>query len=109
MTILSTPAYRALTAFSGSARITVTGTGAVCGQPLGSVLSITDQPQQVAVPVNAPLAASAAGRPVPVLPGSQQPSVSVTVVFGSGWRRRGWPARLARMHANRAAGWWRRR
>jgi uncharacterized protein len=54
------------------------------GQPLGSVVSITDQSQQVAVPVNAPLAASAAGKSVPVSPGSQQLSVSVTVVFGSG-------------------------
>jgi uncharacterized protein len=54
------------------------------GQPLGSVLSITDQSQPLAVPVNAPLASSAAGRSVPISPGSQQLSVSVTVVFGSG-------------------------
>jgi uncharacterized protein len=54
------------------------------GQPLGSVLSITDQSQQVAVPVNAPLAASATARSVPISPGSQQLSVSVTVVFGPG-------------------------
>ena len=71
------------------------------GQPLGSVVSITDQaspgpvgiegaelgitdqPQQLPVPANAPVA-SAAGHPVPISPGSQQLSVSVTVVFALG-------------------------
>ena len=54
------------------------------GQPLGSVLSITDQSQPLAVPVNAAAAGSAADHSVPISPGSQQLSVSVTVVFGSG-------------------------
>ncbi len=54
------------------------------GQPLGSVVSITDQSQPLGVPVNAPIAASPADHSVPISPGSQQLSVSVTVVFGSG-------------------------
>lgn len=54
------------------------------GQPLGSVLSITDQAQQLPMPVSEPLAASAAGRSVPISPGTQQLSVSVTVVFAAG-------------------------
>ena len=53
------------------------------GQPLGSVVSITDQAQQSPVPVVTP-SASAAGRSVPISPGSQQLSVSVTVVFAVG-------------------------
>lgn len=54
------------------------------GQPLGSVVSITDQASPSPVPVFAPSAASAAGKSVPISPGSQQLSVSVTVVFALG-------------------------
>jgi uncharacterized protein YggE len=52
------------------------------GQPLGGVLSITDQAQQNPLPVFAPNAApSAAKAAVPISAGSQQLSVAVTVVF----------------------------
>ena len=47
-------------------------------------VSLTDQSQPLGVPVNAPIAASPADHSVPISPGSQQLSVSVTVVFGSG-------------------------
>ncbi len=53
------------------------------GQPLGSVVSLTDQAPPGPVPVFAPNA-SAATKPVPISPGSQQLSVSVTVVFALG-------------------------
>jgi len=50
------------------------------GQPLGPVVSITDQPaSQPVLPFAA--ASSAAKGSVPVSPGTQQVSVSVTVVF----------------------------
>jgi uncharacterized protein YggE len=53
------------------------------GQPLGSVVSITDQSQQLPLPVFGPNAASSAKSAVPISPGSQQLSVSVTVVFAA--------------------------
>jgi len=51
------------------------------GQPLGPVVSISDQTQAPSVPV--PMAAPAAGRAgsVPINPGSQQLTISVTVVY----------------------------
>ena len=51
------------------------------GQPLGPVVSISDQTQAASLPV--PMAAPAAGRaaPVPINPGSQQLTISVTVVY----------------------------
>ena len=54
------------------------------GQPLDGVVSITDQAQQAPLPVSAPNASSSAGRAVPISPGTQQFSVSVTVVFAAG-------------------------
>jgi uncharacterized protein YggE len=51
------------------------------GQPLGSVISISDQTQATApVPVENSAAAGEAS-PVPISPGTQQLSVSVTVVY----------------------------
>jgi uncharacterized protein YggE len=51
------------------------------GQPLGPVISITDQPPAQPFPVNGAYSASGAKAAVPISPGSQQLSVSVTVVF----------------------------
>ena len=51
------------------------------GQPLGPVVSISDQTQAPSLPV--PMAVPSAGRAasVPINPGSQQLSISVTVVY----------------------------
>ena len=60
--------------------------GAV-GQPLGPVVSITDQPAQPDFPYaqSASVDAGAAPRPsVPISPGTQQLSVSITVVYAIG-------------------------
>jgi uncharacterized protein len=50
------------------------------GQPLGPVVSITDQPASQPAPQYA-AASSAAKGSVPISPGTQQVSVSITVVF----------------------------
>jgi uncharacterized protein YggE len=51
------------------------------GQPLGPLVSISDQTEALSLPV--PMAAPAAGRAgsVPINPGSQQLTISVTVVY----------------------------
>jgi uncharacterized protein len=51
------------------------------GEPLGPVLSITDQASTQPYPVYAAESAAAAKAAVPISPGSQQLSVSITVVF----------------------------
>jgi uncharacterized protein YggE len=53
------------------------------GQPLGPVVSVSDQAQAFPPPVYAAVPSAAAGRAssVPISPGSQQLSVSVTVVY----------------------------
>ena len=51
------------------------------GQPLGPAVSITDQHPIQPFPVNGAYSASAAKAAVPISPGSQQLSVSVTMVF----------------------------
>lgn len=51
------------------------------GQPLGPVISITDQAPAQPFPVNGFYSPSAAKAAVPISPGSQQLSISVTVVF----------------------------
>ncbi len=51
------------------------------GQPLGPVISITDQAPAQPFPLNGSYNPSAAKAAVPISPGSQQLSVSVTVVF----------------------------
>jgi uncharacterized protein len=53
------------------------------GEPLGQVLSITDQAPAQPLPVYAGDSASAAKASVPISPGTQQLSVSVTVVFAA--------------------------
>jgi uncharacterized protein len=51
------------------------------GEPLGPVISITDQASTQPFPVNGLYSPSAAKTAVPISPGSQQLSISVTVVF----------------------------
>src|SRR5579863_1772060 len=51
------------------------------GEPLGPVISITDQASTQPFPVNGLDSPSAAKTAVPISPGSQQLSISVTVVF----------------------------
>ena len=51
------------------------------GQPLGAVVSITDQPVAQPYPVYAASSAAGAKASVPISPGTQQLSVSISVVF----------------------------
>jgi uncharacterized protein len=51
------------------------------GEPLGPVVSITDQAYVQPFPVYASGNAAASKAAVPISPGSQQLSVSITVVF----------------------------
>ena len=53
------------------------------GRPLGPVISVTDQ-SSASSPVPMFASGSAAKAAVPISPGSQQLSVSVTVVYGLG-------------------------
>jgi uncharacterized protein YggE len=53
------------------------------GEPLGPVVSITDQAQTQPFPEYAAASAAAAKAAVPISPGTQQLSVSVTVVFAA--------------------------
>ena len=53
------------------------------GQPLGPVLSITDQAATPPLPVFGAESASSAKASVPISPGTQQLSVSITVVFAA--------------------------
>jgi uncharacterized protein YggE len=71
----------ARTAAVADAKVKAAQYARAIGEPLGGVVSITDQQQQFY-----PLAANASGtsRAVPISPGSQQLSVSVTVVFAAG-------------------------
>jgi uncharacterized protein YggE len=51
------------------------------GEPLGQVISITPASNSSPPVFEAPSASASAGAAVPVSPGSQQVSVSVTVVY----------------------------
>jgi len=53
------------------------------GEPLGPVVSITDQPDAQSLPVYAAASPAAAKATVPISPGTQQLSVSITVVFAA--------------------------
>jgi hypothetical protein len=53
------------------------------GEPLGPVISITDQASTQPYPVYAGAASSAQSKAVPISPGTQQLSVSITVVFAA--------------------------
>jgi len=79
--LLATARARAI----GDARAKAAQYARALGQPLGPVVSIIDQTQPPSLPV--PLAANAAGSKaaeVPISPGSQQLSISVTVVYALG-------------------------
>jgi hypothetical protein len=54
------------------------------GQPLGPVISITDQSSSWSPPVPMAASGSAAKSAVPISPGSQQLSVSISAVYGLG-------------------------
>lgn len=51
------------------------------GEPLGPVISVTDQPPAQPLPMYAAASGAAAKSSVPISPGTQQLSVSITVVF----------------------------
>ncbi len=53
------------------------------GEPLGPVVSVADQTEAQPVPVYAAASAAGAKASVPISPGSQQLSVSITVVFAA--------------------------
>jgi uncharacterized protein len=53
------------------------------GEPLGPVVSITDQPAAQPLPVYAAQSPAAGKASVPISPGTQQLSVSITVVFAA--------------------------
>ncbi len=64
------------------ARVKADQYASALGQPLGPVVSITDQAPSPSFPVyGADPAAATHGSPVPISPGTQQLSVSVTVVY----------------------------
>jgi uncharacterized protein YggE len=54
------------------------------GRPLDGVVSITDQAPQNPVPMFAPNATAGTSKSVPISPGSQRLSVSITVIFAVG-------------------------
>jgi uncharacterized protein len=54
------------------------------GEPLDGVVSISDQEQQVQTPLPVANGSAASRSAVPISPGSQQLSVSITVVFAAG-------------------------
>jgi uncharacterized protein YggE len=53
------------------------------GEPLGAVISITDQASTLPYPVFSGAASAAQSKAVPISPGTQQLSVSITVVFAA--------------------------
>ena len=58
---------------------------AALGQPLGGVISISDQSQTIPYPESAAFGAARAAAPsVPISPGKQQVSVQITVVYAIG-------------------------
>ena len=76
---------RARAAAVGDARHKAAQYAAAIGQPLGPVVSITDQaPSQPILPYASAPAAAGSRASVPISPGTQQLSVSVTVVFAIG-------------------------
>ncbi len=75
--LLATARARAV----ADATVKATQYAAALGEPLGPVVSITDQAPAQPFPVNGLYSPSAAKAAVPISPGSQQLSISVTVVF----------------------------
>jgi uncharacterized protein len=76
-TLLATARARAV----ADATVKATQYANSLGEPLGPVISITDQAYTQPFPVNAAYSASSAKAAVPISPGTQQLSISVTVVF----------------------------
>ena len=75
---------RARAAAVADARTKAAQYASAAGQSLGPVVAITDQAQVQPFPVYAQAAGAAPKASVPISPGSQQLSVSVTVVFALG-------------------------
>jgi uncharacterized protein YggE len=76
-TLLATARTRAV----DDATVKATQYAQALGEPLGPVISITDQAATPLFPVNSSYSPSAAKGTVPISPGTQQLSISVTVVF----------------------------
>ena len=76
-TLLATARARAV----ADATVKATQYAKALGQPLGPVVSITDQAPTQPFPVNGAYSAASAKAAVPISPGTQQLSVSVTAVF----------------------------
>ena len=76
-TLLATARARAV----ADATVKATQYAMALGQPLGPVISITDQAPTQPFPVNGSYSAASAKAAVPISPGSQQLSISVTTVF----------------------------
>jgi uncharacterized protein YggE len=76
-TLLATARARAI----ADARVKAAQYAKALGQPLGPVISVSDQATAVALPFFASGASSAPKPTVPISPGSQQLSISVTVVY----------------------------
>jgi uncharacterized protein len=72
---------RARAAAVADARVKASQYAQALGQPLGPVVSVSDQSSVQPFPFNAPAAASAGHAAVPISPGTQQLSVSITVVY----------------------------
>ena len=78
-TLLATARARAV----ADATVKATQYAKALGQPLGPVISITDQAPTQPFPVNGSYSAASAKAAVPISPGSQQLSISVTTVFAA--------------------------
>ena len=76
-TLLATARARAV----ADATVKATQYANSLGEPLGPVISITDQAYTQPFPVNAGYSASSGKAAVPISPGTQQLSITVTVVF----------------------------
>ncbi len=78
--LLATARARAI----ADARVKAAQYAKAVGRPLGPVISVSDQATAVPLPIYANAAGSAARSSVPISPGSQQLSISVTVVYALG-------------------------
>ncbi|HEY7143603.1 MAG TPA: SIMPL domain-containing protein [Streptosporangiaceae bacterium] len=74
---------RARAAAVADAKVKATQYARALGQPLGPVVSITDQAPAQPLPFDASKAAASGASPVPISPGTQQLSLSVTAVYAT--------------------------
>jgi uncharacterized protein YggE len=72
---------RARAAAVADARVKAAQYARALGQSLGPVVSVSDQSSVQPFPFNTPAGSTAAGRAVPISPGTQQLSVTITVVY----------------------------